>query len=105
MKYILLQRPERTFIITKSLNQFPTIKAQTSHEIQPLDNYENSPVSFDDMLLSKRESNIDLFSTKGHHNNIEFNYTSESYFHLPKSFIRDNSNKFILFIQTARVSY
>ena len=30
-------------------------------EIQQSENYENSTVVFDDMLLSKQESNIDLF--------------------------------------------
>ena len=61
MNHILFQKQEPIFIITKSLNQYPNIKAQTSDEIQPLDEYENSVVVFDDMLLSKQESNIDLF--------------------------------------------
>ena len=47
----LHQKQEPIFIITKSLNQYPIIKAQTSDEIQPLENYENSTVAFDDMLL------------------------------------------------------
>ena len=51
----------------KSLNQYPNIKAQASDEIQALENYENSTVVFDDMLLSKQESNIDLFFTGGRH--------------------------------------
>ena len=63
MNYILLQKQEPIFIITKSLYQYPNIKAQTSDEIQPLENYENSTVVFDDMLLSKQQSNIDLFFT------------------------------------------
>ena len=61
MNHILLKKQEPIFIITKSLNQYPNIKAQTSDEIQSLENYENSTVVFDDMLLSKQESNIDLF--------------------------------------------
>ena len=51
MNHILFQKQEPIFIITKSLNQYPKIKAQTSDEIQPLENYENSTVVFDDMLL------------------------------------------------------
>ena len=35
MKYILLQKQEPLFIITKSLNQYPNIKVQTSDQIQP----------------------------------------------------------------------
>ena len=52
---------EPFFVITKSINQCPNIKAQTSDETQPLENYENSTVVSDDMLLSKQESNFDLF--------------------------------------------
>ena len=52
-------------IIKKSLNQYPNIEARTSDEIQPLENYENSTVVFDDMLLSKQESNNGLFFNIG----------------------------------------
>ena len=89
MNHILHQKQEPIFIITKSLNQYSKIKAQTSDEIQPLNEYENSVVVFDDMLLSKRESNIDLFFTRGRHNNIDIYYISQSYFHLPKKTIRN----------------
>ena len=58
-------------MITKSLKQYPNIKAQTSDEIEPLENYENSTPVFDDMLLPKQESNIDLFFTRGRHQNID----------------------------------
>ena len=61
MNHILHQKQEPISIITESLNQYPNIEAQTSDEIQPLDLYENSTVVFDDMFLSKQESNIDLF--------------------------------------------
>ena len=54
------------------------------------------------MLLSKQESNIDLFFTGGRHNNIDIYYISQRYFHLPKNTIRNNSNKIILFKQTLR---
>ena len=102
MNHFLFQKLEPIFIITKSLNQYPNIKAQTSDEIQPLENYENSTVVFDDMLLSKQESNIDLFFTRGRHNNIDIYYISQSYFHLPRNTIRNNSNIIILFKQTLR---
>ena len=54
MNHILHQKQEPIFIITKSVNQYPNIKAQTSDEIRPLNGYENSVVVFDDMLLSKQ---------------------------------------------------
>ena len=102
MNHVLSQKQEPIFIITKSLNQYPNIKAKTSDEIEPLEHYENSTVVFDDMLLSKQESNIDLFFTRGRHNNIDIYYISQSYFHLPKNTIRNNSNIIILFKQTPR---
>ena len=61
MNNILLRKQEPIFIITKSLNQYPNTKAQTSDKIQPIENYDNNTVVFDDMLLSKQESNIDVF--------------------------------------------
>ena len=83
INYILFRKHDPVFIITKSLNQYPNIKAQTSHEIQPLNEYENSTVGFDDRLLSKQESNNNLFFTLGRHDNIDMYYISRSYFHLP----------------------
>ena len=102
MNHILPQKQEPVFLITKSLNQHPKIKAQTSDAIQPFENYDNSIVVFDDMLLSKEENNIDLFSTRGRHSKIDIYYICQSYFHLPKNTFRNNSNIIILFKQTLR---
>ena len=76
MKYILFRKQEPGFIITKSLNHYPKIKAQTSDKIEPLENYENSTVVFNNMLPSKQGGNIDLFFTQGRHNNIDIYYIS-----------------------------
>ena len=84
MNPILHQKQKPIFIITKSLNQYPNIKAQTSDEIEPLENYANSLVAFDDMLLSKEGSNFGLSFTRGRHSNIDINYISQSYLRLPK---------------------
>ena len=102
MNHILHQEQEPVFVVTKSLNQYPNIKAQSSDEIQPLNEYENSVVVFDDMLQSKQESNIDLFFTRGRHNIIDIYYISRRLLHFPKNTIRNNSNIFILFKQTVR---
>ena len=67
MNHILHRKQEPIFIITKFLNQYPIIKAQTSDEIQHLEKYENCIVVFDDMFVSKQECNIDLFFTRGRH--------------------------------------
>ena len=72
MNRILLQKQEPNFIITKSLNECPTIKAETSDAIQSLESYKNSIDVSDVMLLSKQGSNFDLFFTRGRHKNIDF---------------------------------
>ena len=102
MNHILFQKQEPIFTVTESLNQHPAIKAQTSEEIEPIEIYKNSTVVFDDMLLSKQKSNIDLFFTRGCHNNIDVYYISQSHFHLPKNSIRNISNIIFLFEQTLR---
>ena len=84
-------------MMTKSLFEYPNIKAQTSHAIPPLEQYENSSVVFDDMLLSKQASDIDLFFRRGRHNNIDIFSISQSYFHLPKKTIRISSNTNVFF--------
>ena len=81
------------FIITKSLNRYTNIRAQTSDKIQPINENENCTFVYDDMLLSKQEYNIDLFLTRGQHSNIDFYYFSQIYFHLPIITIRNYINK------------
>ena len=102
LNHFLLQKQEPIFINTKSSNQYPNIKAQTSDKIQSLNEYEKSTVVFDDILLSKQESNIDLFFTRGRQNKNDIYYTSQSFFHLPKNTIRKNSKTFSFCEQTLR---
>ena len=61
MNYFLLQIQEPFFPITKSVNHYPKIKTQISDEVLPLENYKNSTIVFDDMLLSKQKGNNYLF--------------------------------------------
>ena len=58
MIYNFLEKQEPNFILTKSLTKYPNIKAQTSNEIQQMENFENSNVVFDDMSLSKNKQAI-----------------------------------------------
>ena len=84
MNYILFQKQKPICETTEPLNQYPNIEAQTSDEIQPLENYENSTVVFDNILLSKQVSNIDLFYTSARQNNFIIYYISQRYFHSQK---------------------
>ena len=61
LNHIVHQKEEPIFIITKSLYHHPNIEAQTSSEIQPLENYVNSIVVFDDMLLSNKTTTLISF--------------------------------------------
>ena len=78
MNQIQLLKQGPFLMITKSLNQYTNIKAQTSDEIQPSTEHETSTVVFDDKLLSKQESNIDLFFTRGRHIKIDVYCISQS---------------------------
>ena len=91
MIYILPQIQEPGLIITRSLNQYPNIIAQTSDEVQPIELNETSFVVFDEMLLSKQETHIDLFFTGGRHNNIDIYFFSKL-FSFTKNTIRNNCN-------------
>ena len=52
------------------------------------------------MLLSEQASNIDLFFNRSRHQNIDFYYVSQSFFHPPKNSIRNNCKTIILYEQT-----
>ena len=68
-----------------------------------MENYENSTVVFDDMLLSKHKSKYDLFFTRGRHSNFDVYYIPQRFFHIPKMIIRNISSIIlILFKQTLR---
>ena len=103
MKYILIKTQWPVSIITNLLNQYSNIKAQKSVEIQPLENYENSTVVFDDMLLPKHKNKIDLFFTRGRHSNFDEYYIRQRFFHIPKMTVRNISSIILtLFKQTLR---
>ena len=87
MNYIVLQKQQPIFIIAKSLSQYPNMKVQKSDEIQPLKKYEKSIVPFDDMLLSKQGSSIDLISIRGRHENIDIYYLSKFFSPAKKKFV------------------
>ena len=91
------------YIITKSppeqyTNSEIKIK-EICDEIKPLNEYENGIIVFDVILGSSNIRFVDQFFITGRHNNLDIYYLSQSYFDLPKTTIRKNSNKIILFNQ------
>ena len=87
-------------IITRSPNQYLNYKR--NNEIKPINKYKGSVVIFDDLLGARNSSQIDEFSTRGRHEDLDVYYISQSYFALPRQSIRINSDILILFKQTLR---
>ena len=98
-KYILLQKQEQIILITKSLNQNPNIEAQTSDEIQPLENYENSTIVLMICCYQNRQAPLIYFLQDGVTIKLKFtiftifnNIEISQPFSLAKNKIRNNSN-------------
>ena len=53
-------------------------------------------------MLGSNQKLIDLFFTRGRHNDLDVYCLSQPYFVLPKRTIRNNSNIIILFQQTSK---
>ena len=51
------------------------------------------------MLGSKEANDIDAFFSRGRHQNLDIYYISQSWYELPKNFIRNICSKIILFPQ------
>ena len=75
-----------------------------SEEIQPLNEYENAIIVFDEILGSSNRKYMDQFFIKGRHTILDICYLSQSYFDLPKCSISENTNKRIVFTQTLKVT-
>ena len=91
-------------IITRSPKQYKNIDIEdvsVEEQITDFQDYQNCCVAFDDMLDSNQKL-IDPFFTRGRHNDLDVYYLSQSYFKLPLSTIRNNSNIIILFQQTLK---
>ena len=99
--------PDRDiYLITKStLEQKSNSKIkikEIGEEIKPLNEYEDAIVVFDDLLGSSNSRGIDHFFIRGRPNTLDIYHLSQSYFDLPKTTIRNNSNKITLFNQTLK---
>ena len=107
MLTILSRLPDRDiYIITKSPpDQYSNSKIkiqEIGEETKPLNECENAIIVFDDILGSSNSKFTDQFFIGGRHNILNIYYLSQSYFDLPKTTIRKNSNKVILFNQTLK---
>ena len=58
---------------------------------------ENSNLFIFDDLIDEKQNQLSKYFTRGRHNNINVFYISQSFFHLPRKTIRNNSNILIFF--------
>ena len=105
MLKILSRIPNRdNYIITKSApEQYSNSKIKIEEigdEIKPLSEDENAIIVFDDILGSSNSKLVDQYFIRGRHYDLDIYYLSQSYSDLPKTTIRNNSNKKFLFNQT-----
>ena len=107
LQSIRLDNPEQQIkIITRSPEQYSNFELEEVSVVEDLEDrtvqdFQNCCVVFDDMLDSNQKL-IDPFFTRGRHNDLDVYYLSQSYFDLPKTTIRNNSNIIILFQQTLK---
>ena len=97
---------KQTKIITRSPEQYQDleieeIEVEEDLEDRTVQDFQNCCAVFDDMLYSNQKL-LDLFFTRGRHNDLDVYYLSQSYFDLPKGTIRNNSNIILLFQQTLK---
>lgn len=95
-KYVEL---EKTIKSVKGMGFFSF--ANSDDVIEPNLAAPNSVMIFDDVASEKQKSIRDYFCM-GRHNNIDSFYLCQTYSHVPKILIRDNSNCIILFKQDDR---
>ena len=67
-----------------------------------LKEYENAILVFDDVSGSSNSRYIEQFFIRGRHDNLDIYCLSQSFFDSPKTTIRNNSNKILLFNQTLK---
>ena len=108
---LMLKIPSRIsdrdiYTITKSPpDQYSYSKIKLSEigdEMEPLNEYENGIIVFDDVLDSSNSRFIDQFFIRGRHKDLDICYLSLSYLYLSKRTIKSNSNKIVLFNQTLK---
>ena len=85
----LSRTPDRDiYIITKSPpEQYSNSKIKNKEigeEIEPLDEYENAIIVFDDILGSSNSKYTDQYFIRSRYNNLDMYYLSQSCFDLPK---------------------
>ena len=103
-KYYMLEVLEKIVnkrsitIITRSPNQYANYK--TTADIKPINKYNGSVISFDDMLGARNNSQVDQFFMRGRHEDLDVYYINQRYFCLTRQSIRNNSDRLIMFKQT-----
>jgi hypothetical protein len=90
--YYAKKHPENKtvdIILTDDTNKIP--------KPQDLDKNKKNLIIFDDCVNEKNQDIMKMYYTRGRHSNCNSIYLSQSYFHLDRQSIRNNTNFFIFF--------
>lgn len=92
-KYVYLQK------LLSNIKEIGCHMFACSEVVIPVENVKpNSIFIFDDVICEK-QTNMRSYFCMGRHKNIDLFYLSQSYTHIPKHLIRENTNFLILFKQ------
>lgn len=92
-KYIYLKK------LLSGMKEIGCYMFSADKEVIPLENVRpNSIFVFDDVICEK-QNNIRSFFCMGRHKSVDCFYLSQSYTHIPKHLIRENTNLLVLFKQ------
>ena len=100
--HIVHQKQEPIFEITKSLNQYPNINAQSSDETEPSENYEKSTVVLTICYYQNKKTILIRFLLEGVTILLIYSTYLKFIFIHQKKTIRNISNTNLLFKQTLR---
>lgn len=71
----------------------------SNDEVIPPENAKHNSIFIFDDVITQKQNNIKSYFCMGRHNNIDCFYLTQSYAHVPKHLIRENTNLLLLFKQ------
>lgn len=92
-KYVYIQK------VLSSIKGMGCYLFSSNDEVVPIENVKpNSVFIFDDVICDK-QNNMRAYFCMGRHKDVDSFYLSQSYAHIPKHLIRENTNMVVLFKQ------
>lgn len=92
-KYVYLQH------LFSQINEIGFFTFSSNEDVIPPEKAKPNSIFIFDDVITQKQNNIKSYFCMGRHNNIDCFYLSQSYAHIPKHLIRENTNFIILFKQ------